>query len=86
MKKRSEFSNPVRRSEILAIHLVDHQATVRSTAAYFGISKSTVHKDITENLKLKNPGLYKQAKMILEKNKAERHLRGGEATRRKYKR
>lgn len=58
--------------------------TVRSAAEAFGVSKSTVHKDLTERLYQVNPGLAKQVKLVLENNKAERHLRGGEATRRKY--
>ena len=85
MKNRFEFYNTERRSEILARYLIDHQATVRSTAMHFGISKSTVHKDVTEHLKQINQSLFFQAKCVLEKNKAERHLRGGEATKRKYK-
>ncbi len=58
--------------------------TVRSAADAFGVSKSTVHKDLTERLYQVNPGLAEQVKLVLENNKAERHLRGGEATRRKY--
>ncbi len=68
----------------LATYLVDHNATVRATAARFGISKSTVHKDITVTLRHVNRGLYLEVKNVLERNKSERHLRGGEATRRKY--
>lgn len=58
--------------------------TVRAVADAFGVSKSTVHKDLTERLYQINPGMAEQVKVILENNKAERHLRGGEATRRKY--
>lgn len=58
--------------------------TVRSAADAFGVSKSTVHKDLTERLYQVNPGLAEQVRLVLENNKAERHLRGGEATRRKY--
>lgn len=58
--------------------------TVRAVAEAFGVSKSTVHKDLTERLYQINPGMAEQVKIILENNKAERHLRGGEATRRKY--
>ena len=68
----------------MGIYLIEHNATVRAVAAKFGISKSTVHKDITENLKEINPMLYKQVQEILNKNKSERHIRGGEATRIKY--
>ena len=73
------------RAAELAAYIVENGATVRSAAKKFGISKSTVHKDLTERLRRLNPSLYIQAKAVLEKNKAERHLRGGEATRRKYK-
>ena len=69
----------------LATYLVENKATVRAVAAQFGISKSTVHKDITQQLKQINQPLYLQAKEILELNKRERHLRGGEATKMKYK-
>lgn len=72
------------RCEILGDYLVANRATVRATAAHFGISKSTVHKDVTERLYQKNPALYAAVKEILDENKSERHLRGGEATRIKY--
>ena len=72
------------RCEILASYLIEHGGTVRSTAAHYGISKSTVHKDLTEKLKYRNPALYGEVAKILCINKAERHLRGGEATRQKY--
>ena len=72
------------RCEILAEHVIETGATVRSAAAYFGISKSTVHKDLTHKLKYHNVPLYKEVKAILDLNKSERHIRGGEATRRKY--
>ncbi len=65
-------------------YILDTEATVRQVARNFGVSKSTVHKDITERLPQINRHLARQIKMVLEKNKAERHLRGGEATRRKY--
>ena len=68
----------------LATYLVEHNTTVRATAARFGISKSTVHKDITVTLRHVNRGLYREVKDVLERNKSERHLRGGEATNRKY--
>lgn len=72
------------RSVELGRHIIENNCTVREAAAWFGISKSTVHKDVTDKLQRSNPGLYKEVKMILDKNKAERHLRGGEATRIKY--
>ena len=69
----------------LAVYIIEHQTTIRAAAKVFGISKSTVHKDLTERLKRCNHGLYLQVKQILEVNKAERHIRGGNATRNKYK-
>ena len=69
---------------LLAEYVIKSGSTVRTTAKVFGISKSTVHKDLTYKLKLINPGLYQEVKEILDKNKSERHLRGGEATRKKY--
>lgn len=72
------------RCEILAAYLIERDATVRAVAYAFSISKSTVHKDITEKLEQINPDLYDRVRRILEKNKSERHLRGGEATRIKY--
>ena len=68
----------------LASYLVENKATVRKVASHFGISKSTVHKDITIKLKKVNKKLYEQAKEILDINKQERHIRGGEATKKKY--
>ena len=68
----------------LAVYIIENQATVRAAAAAFGVSKSTVHKDIAERLPRVNPTLYQQAKTILEQNKAERHIRGGLATQKKY--
>ena len=72
------------RCVMLALYLVENNATVRGVATHFGISKSTVHKDITQNLKNVNSSLYYEAKRVLEKNKEERHIRGGEATKKKY--
>ena len=72
------------RCEVLAEYVIDTGATVRAAASYFGISKSTVHKDLTVKLRYINKNLYKQAKKILDINKSERHLRGGEATKLKY--
>lgn len=68
----------------LAEYIIDNKDTVRGAAKKFGISKSTVHKDVTERLRKINPSLAKQIKLILDENKAERHIRGGEATRKKY--
>lgn len=73
------------RAVILGKYIKTHKTTVRGAAGVFNISKSTVHKDVTERLKLKNPELYKEVKKILEINKSERHIRGGMATRKKYK-
>jgi len=64
--------------------IMESSATVRQTADVFGVSKSTVHKDVTERLPLINEKLAMEVRHILENNKAERHLRGGEATRKKY--
>ena len=69
----------------LAVYIIENKSTVRAAAARFGISKSTVHKDITERLSKVNPALYRQVRELLDLNKAERHIRGGMATRRKYK-
>jgi len=69
----------------LAEYIIENRATVRAAAKRFGISKSTVHKDISERLKTIDRPLYRTVKEVLDVNKAERHIRGGEATRRKYK-
>ncbi|MGN0292200.1 MAG: sporulation transcriptional regulator SpoIIID [Lachnospiraceae bacterium] len=68
----------------IAKYIIEHNATVRQTAKEFGISKSTVHKDVTERLSQINPTLAKQARQVLDVNKQERHIRGGMATREKY--
>lgn len=68
----------------IAIYIIEHNATVRQTAKEFGISKSTVHKDVTSRLMQVNPSLAKQARAVLEVNKSERHIRGGLATKEKY--
>lgn len=73
------------RCVVLGTFLVENQATVRSAAAKFGISKSTVHKDVTEHLCQVNHALYLEVEKVLQKNKEERHIRGGEATKNKYK-
>ena len=72
------------RCEVLGEFVIDNGATVRATAKKYGISKSTVHKDLSIRLRYSNAILYSQVKRILEKNKSERHIRGGEATRKKY--
>lgn len=69
----------------LAVYMIETGATVRSAAQHFGISKSTVHKDLSQRLPGYNRGLYEQVRIILDQNKAQRHIRGGLATRRKYK-
>lgn len=69
----------------LGQYIIESRATVRSAAKKFGVSKSTVHKDVSERLKYVNPQLYSQVKEVLEVNKAQRHIRGGMATRKKYK-
>ena len=68
----------------LAHYIIDSKDTVRGAAKKFGISKSTVHKDVSERLKKINPGLAKEVRVILDENKAERHMRGGMATKLKY--
>ena len=73
------------RCEVLAAYILENKATVRAAAKKFGISKSTVHKDLSERLPMFNRSLYLQVKAILEENKAQRHIRGGIATRKKYK-
>ncbi|MBQ8025383.1 MAG: sporulation transcriptional regulator SpoIIID [Oscillospiraceae bacterium] len=69
----------------LAVYIVENKATVRAAAQRFGVSKSTVHKDLSERLQSIDLALYRQVKEILDTNKAERHIRGGLATRRKYR-
>jgi len=69
----------------LAVYMIEQRTTVRDAARKFGIPKSTVHKDLTTRLPEYDPDLYQQVRDILDLNKAERHLRGGMATRRKYK-
>lgn len=69
----------------LADYIIENRATVRAAAKQFGVSKSTVHKDLQERLPTLNQGLYRQVKEVLDENKAERHIRGGIATRKKYR-
>ncbi len=73
------------RCVILGKFIVENNATVRAAARQFGISKSTVHQDITVKLEKANKALYEEVKTVLDKNKQERHIRGGEATRKKYR-
>ena len=68
----------------LGEYIIEKKSTVRDSAAVFGISKSTVHKDLTSRLPHLNAGLYREVRAVLDLNKEERHIRGGEATRRKY--
>ena len=68
----------------LGLYIIENDATVRAAAKKYGVSKSTVHKDVAERLRYLNPALYKQVKAVLEHNKAQRHIRGGMATREKY--
>ena len=70
----------------LAVYMIETGATVRTAAQYFGISKSTVHKDLSQRLPQYNKTLYAQVRNILDENKAQRHIRGGIATREKYQR
>ncbi len=74
-----------KRASELALYMVDTGATVRAAAQKFGISKSTVHKDLTQRLRQYNYPLYIQVRVVLDRNKEQRHIRGGLATRRKYK-
>ena len=72
------------RASILGEYIIKNDATVRAAAKQFKISKSTVHKDVTERLRTEDPVLWKKVKVVLEKNKSERHIRGGMATKLKY--
>lgn len=82
----SLYTNIDERACDLAEYIIENQSTVRAAAKQFSISKSTVHKDLTERLPRLNPALYRQVRRLLDLNKAERHIRGGMATREKYKR
>ena len=68
----------------LAVYIIENGATVRNAAQHFGISKSTVHKDLSQRLPQYNKRLYRQVRQVLDVNKAQRHIRGGLATRKKY--
>ena len=70
----------------LAVYMIENKATVRAAAKKFGVSKSTVHKDLSQRLPQYSKSLYEQVKVVLETNKAQRHIRGGMATKRKYAR
>lgn len=72
------------RASMLGEYIVENNATVRATAKVFGISKSTVHMDVSQRLKKVDPSLYGQVRKVLEINKAQRHIRGGLATKKKY--
>lgn len=72
------------RAVLLGEYIIENEATVRAAAKKFGVSKSTVHMDVSKRLKRINPALYGQVKKILEVNKAQRHIRGGLATKEKY--
>ena len=69
----------------LAVYMIETGATVRATAQHFGISKSTVHKDLSQRLRQYNRVLYEQVRHVLDENKAQRHIRGGLATKMKYR-
>ena len=77
--------NMEERAERLALYIIENRATVRAAAGAFAVSKSTVHKDISERLPRFNRTLFGQVKEVLDENKAQRHIRGGIATRRKYR-
>lgn len=70
----------------LAVYIIENKSTVRAAAQHFGISKSTVHKDLSQRLQHYNKNLYQLVRIVLDANKAERHIRGGNATREKYMR
>ena len=72
------------RAVMLGRYIIESKATVRDTAKKFGVSKSTVHKDVTYRLKSVNPSIYRSVRRILDQNKSERHIRGGLATKHKY--
>ena len=78
------ISSPQERCEAVATYMLENNATVRATANHFGISKSTIHKDVSKTLQRVNPTLYKRTAELLSINKSERHIRGGEATKKKY--
>ena len=79
------YTNIEQRACDLAVYIIENKSTVRAAASQFGISKSTVHKDLTQRLEKGHPLLYHQVRQVLDRNKQMRHIRGGLATRRKYK-
>lgn len=83
---RKDIRDAGLRAEALGEYIVEHRATVRAAAAATGISKSTVHKEVTQRLRETDADLYYKVKEILDFNKSERHIRGGNATREKYRR
>ena len=84
LKKAATGEADQERCVILGHYIVENNATVRAAAKKFGVSKSTVHMDITERLRKLNPPLYSEVRTVLDINKAERHIRGGMATKEKY--
>ena len=87
LSKESVFYDNINRERLIeemGVYIVENNSTVRKTAERFGISKSTVHKDLTVYLKKINFALYREVEEVLQKNKSERHIRGGLATKRKY--
>ena len=81
---QSEHTQKLSKSACVANYIIDNNATVRQTAKAYGVSKSTVHKDVTERLMQVNPTLALEARKVLDLNKSERHIRGGLATKEKY--
>ncbi len=79
------MTDTAERAELLGKYIIDNAATVRDAAKAFGISKSTVHTDVTDRLQRTSPALFTQVRKVLDVNKAERHIRGGNATRQKHK-
>ena len=78
------FGADCTRAEQLGLYMIENDTTIRAAAAAFGLSKSTVHKELSQKLKRENPALYKQVEEVLRRNQAERHIRGGLATRLKF--
>ncbi len=85
MNYKNYQDNGLTRSEAIALYIINSKDTVRGAAKIFNISKSTVHKDLTTKLKAENLTLYKKVNIVLQKNKSERHIRGGLATQKKYR-
>lgn len=81
-RRKNDFIDE--RAVQIAEYIIENNSTVRSTASAFGVSKSTVHKDVTERIKESHPSLYEEVRKVLDVNKEERHIRGGLATKRKY--